>query len=210
HRAGSKALERIIQYGVQLGIRTMTFYAFSTENWKRPKDEVDALMGLMREYLRDLERRTENSLRLVILGNTQRLSPDLRQTIDTLQRKTAGNTGATVNIAFNYGSRDEITTAVRTLAQRCAEGSLTPEQIDEGMISDALYTKGQPDPDLIVRPSGELRLSNFLLWQAAYTELIFMDILWPDFDKPNLDEVILQYSQRDRRFGGRKGNGENQ
>ncbi|MEG2086823.1 MAG: polyprenyl diphosphate synthase, partial [Angelakisella sp.] len=136
--------------------------------------------------------------------------PDLRQTIDTLQRKTAGNTGATVNIAFNYGSRDEITTAVRTLAQRCAEGSLTPEQIDEGMISDALYTKGQPDPDLIVRPSGELRLSNFLLWQAAYTELIFMDILWPDFDKPNLDEVILQYSQRDRRFGGRKGNGENQ
>lgn len=203
HRAGAKAMQNIVDYAGKLKIPYLTFYAFSTENWKRPREEVQALMLMLEEYLGDIEKKLGSSGRLLILGDMQPLSERLRCRVENVERITRNNKGITVNIAFNYGGRDELVSAARRLAVRCLAGELTPEQIDEQSFSASLYTAGQPDPDIIVRPSGEQRLSNFLLWQAAYAELIYMDTLWPDFDTDCFDKVLEQYAQRDRRFGGR-------
>lgn len=203
HRAGSKAMHTIGKYAAELGIETATFYAFSTENWKRSKEEVHALMLLLEEYLDDLEKNSNNTARLVILGDIDKLESRLQNKILAAQQKSADNTGITINVAFNYGARDELVHGIRTIARKCAAGELSPEAIDENTVSQSLYTAGQNDPDMIIRPSGEMRLSNFLLWQAAYSELIFMDVLWPDFTPKHLDEALLEYSKRDRRFGGR-------
>ncbi|MEG0854463.1 MAG: polyprenyl diphosphate synthase [Angelakisella sp.] len=203
HRAGAKAMENISRYAAAIGIETVTFYAFSTENWKRSKEEVGALMMLLEEFLDTVAKRSDENAKLIILGDVSALSSHLQSKILAMQERTSQNPGIVVNIAFNYGARSELVHGIRALAQRCIDGTLSPDAIDEATVSGALYTAGQQDPDMIIRPSGEKRLSNFLLWQAAYTELLFMDVLWPDFSPKYLDEAIREYGQRDRRFGGR-------
>lgn len=203
HRAGSKAMNAIGRYAAKLGIETATFYAFSTENWKRSKEEVGALMRLLENYLDDMEKSSDENARLIVLGDLNRLEPRLVKKILSIQEKTVGNKGITVNVAFNYGGRDELVHGIRSLARQCVDGGLSPDEIDEAAVAQSLYTAGQQDPDMIIRPSGEMRLSNFLLWQAAYSELVFMDVLWPDFTPEHLDDAIREYGRRDRRFGGR-------
>ncbi len=202
HRAGSKVVGEIIRHCKKTGIPTITIYALSTENWKRPQREVDALLDLLRRYLSNMEEYQRENARLIVLGDAAPLPPDLRESIRTAQAESAGNTAITVNIALNYGSRAEIVRGAQLLAQECVGGRLRPEEITEERLSQALYTAGQPDPDLIIRPSGEQRLSNFLLWQAAYAELLFMDVLWPDFTPEHLNYALHWYAHRSRRFGG--------
>ena len=177
-------------------------YAFSTENWKRPPHEVEALLELLRGYLSDVEQYQKENARLRVLGELSPLPGDLQESIRRAEAESAANTGITVNIALNYGGRDEIVHGVRSLARDCAQGKLDPESITEELLSSRLYTAGEPDPDFIIRPSGELRLSNFLLWQSAYAELLFMNVLWPDFTPEHLNYALYQYALRDRRFGG--------
>ncbi|WP_274952538.1 isoprenyl transferase [Angelakisella massiliensis] len=202
HQEGAKTFGKIIRYARTLGIGAVTAYAFSTENWKRPKDEVDALMSLLRRYLGELEQHKDENARLCILGDRSPLSEELRRAIERAEEGSRNNTGITVNIALNYGGRDEIVHGARKLAEACVRGELRPEEIDEGHFSDALYTAGQPDPDVIIRPSGEMRLSNFMLWQSAYAELVFMHVLWPDFTPEHLNWALWEYTGRNRRFGG--------
>ena len=202
HRAGVKAFSEAVKNCSELGIAYLTFYAFSTENWKRPQAEVDALMALLREYLSEAERSQENRGRVCFLGDPSPLDSQLQERMRALADRTKNNQGITVNIALNYGGRAEIARAARLIAREVLEGKLAPDSIGEETISDHLYTAGQPDPDLIIRPSGELRLSNFLIWQAAYCEYVFMDVLWPDFGRKELENAILQYVKRNRRFGG--------
>lgn len=205
HKAGAKAVEDICEDAWNLGIKYLTVYAFSTENWKRPEDEVNALMKLLRNYLTDcIERSNKNNMRVRVIGEKSGLSQDIRDSIEELEKVTEKNTGLNFTIAINYGSRDEITRAVRTIAKRAAAGEITPDSIDMDIISESLDTKGIPDPDLLIRTSGEERLSNFLLWQLAYTEFYFTDVLWPDFDKKELKRAIEKYNGRERRFGGVK------
>ena len=205
HKAGAKAVEDICEDAWNLGIKYLTVYAFSTENWKRPEDEVNALMRLLRNYLVDcIERSNKNNMRVRVIGEKSGLSPDIRDSIEKLEKITEKNTGLNFTIAINYGSRDEITRAVRNIAGRVASGEIAPDSIDMNMISESLDTKGVPDPDLLIRTSGEERLSNFLLWQLAYTEFYFTDVLWPDFDKKELERAIEKYNGRERRFGGVK------
>ncbi|MEG0752839.1 MAG: polyprenyl diphosphate synthase, partial [Angelakisella sp.] len=168
HRAGAKAMENISRYAAAIGIETVTFYAFSTENWKRSKEEVGALMMLLEEFLDTVAKRSDENAKLIILGDVSALSSHLQSKILAMQERTAQNPGIVVNIAFNYGARSELVHGIRALAQRCIDGTLSPDAIDEATVSGALYTAGQQDPDMIIRPSGEKRLSNFLLWQAAY------------------------------------------
>lgn len=202
HREGAKTFTRIMYYCRDIGIRVMTVYAFSTENWKRPKHEVDALMTLLGEYLRDTVNHKKDNIRLRVIGDRAALSDEFNRLIDDAERESLGYTGLTVNLAINYGGREELLHAARALAADCAAGTLRPEEIGEAELSARLYTAGQPDPDLIIRPSGEERLSNFLLWQSAYSELVFMDVLWPDFTPENLNYALAQYAERERRFGG--------
>ena len=202
HQAGAKTFGEILRYCKKLGIGFLTVYAFSTENWKRPRREVDALMDLLRKYLSDVDQYRKENARLCVLGELSALPPDLRETIRKAEEESAENTSITVNIALNYGGRDEIIHGVKSLARECARGKLDPEDITEELLSRRLYTAGQPDPDFIIRPSGELRLSNFLLWQSAYSELLFMNVLWPDFTPEHLNYALYQYALRDRRFGG--------
>lgn len=202
HRKGADTFGKIARHCRDLGIPYLTTYAFSTENWKRPKDEVDAIMDLLRRYLSDVFRHKEENARLCFLGDLTPLAPDIRETISRVERESAGNDAICINIALNYGGRDEIVRAARDLAARCAAGTLTPAEIDEAVFSGALYTAGQPDPDLVIRPSGECRTSNFLPWQAAYAELVFLDVLWPDFSEKDFDRAIGIYRSRERRFGG--------
>lgn len=205
HKAGAKAVEDICEDAWNLGIKYLTVYAFSTENWKRPEDEVNALMKLLRNYLTDcIERSNKNNMRVRVIGEKSGLSQDIRDRIEELEKVTEKNTGLNFTIAINYGSRDEITRAVRTIAKRAAAGEINPDSIDIDIISESLDTKGIPDPDLLIRTSGEERLSNFLLWQLAYTEFYFTDVLWPDFDKKELERAIEKYNGRERRFGGVK------
>ena len=186
-----------------LGIKYFTVYAFSTETWKRPENDVNALMKLLRNYLKDCIKRTDkNNMRVRVLGDKRGLSEDIRDAIVELETVSAKNTGLNFSIALNYGSRDEMVRAVRSLALDVKEGKLTPDKIDEACFSSYLDTKDIPDPDLLIRTSGEQRLSNFLLWQLAYTEFYFTDTLWPDFDRKALIEAIIQYNSRDRRYGG--------
>lgn len=205
HKAGAKAVEDICEDAWNLGIKYLTVYAFSTENWKRPEDEVNALMKLLRNYLVDcIERSNKNNMRVRVIGEKSGLSQDIRDSIDELEKVTEKNTGLNFTIAINYGSRDEITRAVKTIAKRVAAGEITPDSIDMEIISESLDTKGIPDPDLLIRTSGEERVSNFLLWQLAYTEFYFTDVLWPDFDKKELERAIEKFNGRERRFGGVK------
>ncbi len=203
HVAGSKTVEQICEDAWDLGIRYLTVYAFSTENWKRPQDEVDALMKLLRQYLKDcIKRSTKNNMCVRVLGDISPLDEDLKASILELEEVSKDNTGLHFQVALNYGSRDEMLRAVRRMAEDVSGGRMTLEEIDEEHFSDCLDTKGIPDPDLLIRTSGEERLSNFLLWQLAYTEFYFTDVLWPDFNKKELQKAIEYYNKRDRRFGG--------
>lgn len=203
HVAGSKTVEQICEDAWNLGIRYLTVYAFSTENWKRPQDEVDALMKLLRQYLKDcIKRSTKNNMCVRVLGDISPLDEDLKASILELEEVSKDNTGLHFQVALNYGSRDEMLRAVRRMAEDVSGGRMTLEEIDEEHFSDSLDTKGIPDPDLLIRTSGEERLSNFLLWQLAYTEFYFTDVLWPDFNKKELQKAIEYYNKRDRRFGG--------
>lgn len=203
HVAGSKTVEQICEDAWNLGIRYLTVYAFSTENWKRPQDEVNALMKLLRQYLKDcIKRSTKNNMCVRVLGDISPLDEDLKASIVELEEVSKNNTGLHFQVALNYGSRDEMLRAVRRMAEDVSEGRMTLEEINEEHFSDCLDTKGIPDPDLLIRTSGEERLSNFLLWQLAYTEFYFTDVLWPDFNKKELQKAIEYYNKRDRRFGG--------
>ena len=202
HKKGAEVFQDITRYCNQLGVASVTFYAFSTENWRRPQDEVSSIMKLFGEYLiKAFDYQKENN-RVVFLGERSALEPRYQQQMDEIEQKTARNTGMTLNIAVNYGGRPEIVRAARQLAQLVKEGRLEPDQITEQMMSDHMYTRGQKDPDFILRPSGEKRLSNFMLWQAAYSELVEMDVLWPDFTRADLDAAIEEFGRRSRRFGG--------
>lgn len=202
HLQGAKAVEQICEDADNIGIKYLTVYAFSTENWNRSQDEVDALMKLLRNYLKDcIKRANNNNMRVRVIGEKSRLSEDIRNKIDELEECSKNNTGLNFTIALNYGSRDEIRRAVTNLAKDVESGIIKPEEISENIIGDYLDTKGIPDPDLLIRTSGEERLSNFLLWQLAYTEFYFTDVLWPDFNKKELIKAVEKYSSRDRRFG---------
>ena len=202
HVAGAKAVEQICEDAWDLGIKYLTVYAFSTENWNRPDDEVKALMKLLRNYLKNCEKRAnDNDMRVRVIGDLSRLDEDIRETILHLEDVTASNGGLNFTIAINYGSRDEIIRAIKKISTDGKEGKINIEDIDEKMFSSYLDTDDMPDPDLLIRTSGEERLSNYLLWQLAYTEFYFTDCLWPDFNKKELKKAIEIYSSRNRRFG---------
>lgn len=203
HAAGSKNVEKICKAAWEMGIEYVTMYAFSTENWSRPKGEVDALMKLLHQYLSDcLKTSKKNNMQVRVIGDISRLEPDLQERIRELEEFSARNTGLHFQVALNYGSRDEMCRGIRRLARDVREGNLSPEEITEDVISGYLDTRGIPDPDLMIRTSGEQRLSNYLLWQMAYTEFYFTDVLWPDFDAGELERAVVFYQGRDRRFGG--------
>ena len=202
HLQGAKVVEQICEDADSIGIKYLTVYAFSTENWNRSQDEVDALMKLLRNYLKDcIKRANNNNMRVRVIGEKSRLSDDIRSKIEELEECSKNNTGLNFTIALNYGSRDEIRRAVTNLAKDVEDGKVKSEDVSEELISGYLDTKGIPDPDLLIRTSGEERLSNFLLWQLAYTEFYFTDVLWPDFNKEELIKAVEKYSKRDRRFG---------
>ncbi|HIX98866.1 MULTISPECIES: isoprenyl transferase [Clostridia] len=203
HAQGSKNVERICEEAWRMGIKYLTVYAFSTENWSRPKDEVDALMKLLRNYMKTcLKTAAKNDMKVRVIGDKTRLDADIRSRIAELEEATKNNGGLNFQIALNYGSRDEIVRAVRKIARDAKDGKLEPESITSEVISSYLDTHDIPDPDLLIRTSGEERLSNFLLWQLAYSEFYFTDVLWPDFTKEELMKAIEQYNSRDRRYGG--------
>ncbi|MEB3238367.1 MAG: isoprenyl transferase [Candidatus Sericytochromatia bacterium] len=203
HEAGRRTLKRVVQAFRNLGIPYLTVYAFSTENWSRSREEVGFLWSLFRETLRsEIRELDEAGVRMRFPGERAALPEDIRTMVENAEARTADHSGLTLNIALNYGSRAEVLRAVRSLAAATAAGTLAPEAIDEQLISDALDTSGQPDPDLLIRTSGESRLSNFLLWQIAYAELHITPVLWPDFDEAALARALADYQARDRRFGG--------
>ena len=203
HAQGSKTVERIIEDAFDMGIKYLTVYAFSTENWRRPKDEVDALMKLLRDYLKTcIKRANKNNMRVRVIGDVTGLSEDLREKIEQLEEASKGNTGINFTIALNYGSRDEMIRAMKKMAGDLLAGTLKKEDITEDAFAGYLDTKGITEPDLMIRTSGEQRLSNFMLWQLAYTEFYFTDVLWPDFNKKELKKAVEYYNGRERRFGG--------
>lgn len=202
HVQGAKNVEKMCEVAYHKGIRYLTLYAFSTENWKRPEDEVGAIMQLLRNYMAScLKLAKKNNMSVRVLGDVTRLDKDLQERIAELEEKTRDYTGLHLQIALNYGSRDEITRAVKKIGEEIAEGKLKPEDITEERISKALDTHEIPDPDLMIRTSGEQRLSNYLLWQMAYAELYFTPVAWPDFDEVELDKALEAYQNRDRRYG---------
>lgn len=202
HIQGAKTVEDICEIAYNMGINYLTVYAFSTENWSRPSDEVSALMTLLRNYMKDaLKRASKNNMCVRVIGEKSRLDDDIRERIETLENATKDNTGLHFTIAINYGGRDEIKRAVQTIAGRVKEGSIAPSDITEAMISDSLDTKGIPDPDLLIRTCGEMRISNFLLWQISYSEIYVTDVAWPDFNEAELKKACEAYSNRSRRFG---------
>ena len=205
HAAGSKNVEKICAAAWDMGIEYVTMYAFSTENWSRPKEEVDALMKLLHSYLKDcLKTSKKNNMQVRVIGDISKLDKDLQERIIELERVSAENTGLHFQVALNYGSRDEMIRAMRKMTKDCADGRFAPEEITEELFEGYLDTHGIPDPDLLIRTSGELRLSNYLLWQLAYTEFYFTDVPWPDFSKEELEKAIETYNHRDRRYGGVK------
>jgi undecaprenyl diphosphate synthase len=203
HRRGADAVRRVIRGAGELGIPVLTLFAFSTENWGRPADEVSDLMGLLRHYLRhELEELGRSGARLRVIGDRDRLAMDIVSDIADAESRTRTNTRIDVNICINYGARDEILRAARSLARKAAAGEIAPDKIDETAFERELLTAGIPDPDLLIRTSGEQRISNFLLWQCAYAELVFVDTLWPDFSKEHLESAIAEFRKRERRYGG--------
>ena len=203
HAQGARVVEQILEDADHMGIRYLTVYAFSTENWSRPDSEVKALMNLLRTYMKtSLAKCAKNNVRIRVIGDKSRLDKDLQASIANLEKETASNTGIGFQIAINYGSRDEMVRAVQAAAQKVKDGEISPEDITENFISDSLDTCGIPDPDLLIRTGGEQRISNFLLWQTAYSELYFCDAAWPDFNKKELEKAVDAFNNRERRYGG--------
>ena len=202
HKEGAKTLEKIVRYANKIGLKYITVYAFSTENWKRAEDEVSALMLLLQNYLDDYSKRADSeNIKVKILGDITAFSQGMQKSIINCMERTKNNTGVNFCIALNYGGRNEIVGAVRKIAEEVKEGKIDINQIDEKMISDKLYTTAIPDPDLVIRTSGEIRLSNFLPWQTVYSELLFIEKNWPDFTEDDLDNAIVEYQKRTRKFG---------
>ena len=203
HSEGAKTFRTITRYCSDIGIKYLTMYAFSTENWNRPVEEVSALMKYFKDYLEEALRDfLDDTVKVKFIGDISAFPEELRELMLENERVSADRTGMVLNLAMNYGGRAEIVTAFRKIAEKVARGEISPESIDEKMISDNIYTAGQPDPDFIIRPSGEYRTSNFLLWQSAYAEYYIDDVLWPDYTKEHLNKALLEYSKRNRRFGG--------
>jgi len=204
HRAGAEAVKRALQAAADHGVEVLTLYAFSSENWRRSDDEISDLTALMRFYLeRELNRLMKEGVRLRLIGDYSAFGPDMVEKLEGAVERTQANTRLTLVVALNYGSRAEIAAAARGLAEKCRTGGIEAAAIDEHALGAELQTRGLPDPDLLIRTSGEVRLSNFLLWQAAYAELLFLDILWPDFDEQTFGQALEQFAGRQRRFGGR-------
>ncbi|MBR1812068.1 MAG: isoprenyl transferase [Clostridia bacterium] len=206
HKKGADVFRDITTYCSELGIEAVTFYAFSTENWRRPPEEVNTLMDLFREYFEELERRERENekmgFRIRFIGDISGLPADIAALAAETERRSNSETRTTVNIAVNYGGRQEIVHAAQLLAQQVQSGALAPEDITEDLFAKHIYTGDLPDPDVIIRPGGEMRLSNFMTWQSAYSEFWFSDVLWPDFTRATLDEVFADFDKRNRRFGG--------
>jgi undecaprenyl diphosphate synthase len=203
HIEGVKALRNLVELCINYGVGHLTVFSFSSENWTRPREEVVFIFNLLRRFVAsDLQRLIRNNVQVRIIGTREGLEPSLVRLIDDVEAKTANNTGLVLVVAFNYGGKAEIAEATRRIAREVAAGRLAPEQITEATIEAALYTAGLPDPDLIIRTSGEQRISNFLLWQAAYSEFVFVDENWPDFDEGSFVRVLEAFAQRDRRYGG--------
>lgn len=203
HAAGAETFRRIANYCRTLGVEYLTVYAFSTENWKRSEEEIAGIMKLLRNYLEEAMRDMEkNHVRFKFFGDLSRLSPELRELCGRAERVSSAYHDVQVNFCLNYGGRDEIVHAAKAFAMDVAEGKREPQELSESVLEEYLYSAGVPDPELIIRPSGELRTSNFLLWQSAYSEFVFMNVLWPDFKEKDLDEAIAEYHRRNRRFGG--------
>ena len=202
HKKGAETLEMMVKYCNKIGIKYLTVYAFSTENWKRSKEEVGALMLLLQNYLESFSKKADtDNIRIKMLGDREGLSTGLLKSLDNAIERTKNNTGVTFNVAFNYGGRDEIVKAVKKIAKEVKENNINVEEINEELISNNLYTKDMPDPDLMIRTSGEIRISNFLPWQLVYSEFYFIDKMWPDFTSDDLDEAINEYNRRTRKFG---------
>ena len=202
HKAGAKTLEKIVRYANKIGLEYITVYAFSTENWKRAEEEVKTLMMLLQSYLDDYSKRADSeNIKVKILGDITALSQGMQKSIINCMERTKNNTGVTFNIALNYGGRDELIKAIKQISAKVKNQEIDIEEISEKLVSDNLYTKGQPDPDLLIRTSGELRLSNFLPWQLVYSEFLFLDKNWPDFEEEDLDKAIIEYQKRTRKFG---------
>lgn len=203
HSAGAKNFRKIIRYCSDIGIKHLTMYAFSTENWKRPDDEVQALMKLFKQYLEEALRDfQDDTIKLKFIGDIKGFSPEIQSLMIDAQEGSKDRDGMVLNLAMNYGGRDELVMATKSIAERVQSCEIAVEDIDERLISDSIYTAGQPDPDLIIRPSGEYRTSNFLLWQSAYAEYVIMDKLWPDFNFDDMNYALIEYAKRNRRFGG--------
>ena len=202
HKEGAKTLEKIVRYANKIGLKYITVYAFSTENWKRAEEEVSALMTLLQNYLDDYSKRADSeNIKVKVLGDITALSKGMQKSIMNCMERTKDNTGVVFNIALNYGGRNEIVRAVKEIAKEIKEERIEIDDITEKLISENLYTKGQPDPDLVIRTSGEVRLSNFLPWQVVYSEFLFIDKNWPDFTEEDLDNAIIEYQKRTRKFG---------
>ncbi len=202
HREGAKQFKKIVRYCKDIGLKNISFYAFSTENWQRPAEEVNTIMELFRDYIVDVRNFLSENTRMIFLGDKSAFDEDLREKMIKLEEDTAKYDEMTLMMAVNYGGRDEITHAARILAEKAAKGEIKPEDITEQSISDNLYTAGFPDVDLLIRPSGEQRISNYLIWQCAYAEFYYTDVLWPDFTPDELDKALAEYARRNRRFGG--------
>ena len=203
HAAGAEAFRRTANYCRSIGVKYLTVYAFSTENWKRSEEEISGIMKLMGKYLKEaIEDMEKNRVRFKVFGDISRLSPELQKLCTDAQERSAQYDDVQVNFCLNYGGRDEIVRATKAFAKDVAEGKRQPEELTEQMLSGYLYSADVPDPELVIRPSGEMRTSNFLLWQSAYSEYVFLNVLWPDFQPKHLDEAIMEYNRRNRRFGG--------
>lgn len=202
HREGAKQFKKIVRYCKDIGLKNISFYAFSTENWQRPAEEVNTIMELFRDYIVDVRNFLSENTRMIFLGDKSAFDEDLQEKMIKLEEDTAKYDEMTLMMAVNYGGRDEITHAARILAEKAAKGEIKPDDITEQSISDNLYTAGFPDVDLLIRPSGEQRISNYLIWQCAYAEFYYTDVLWPDFTPEELDKALAEYARRNRRFGG--------
>ena len=202
HKQGAAVFKKTINWARELGVKCVTFYAFSTENWKRPADEVEGIMNLLRQYIKDIRAAAREDIRFIFLGDITRLPEDITAELLDIQQSTVNNTGFIAGVALNYGGRDEIKHATQLIAEEVQAGKLQISDITEDTISKHLYTKEVPDVDLLIRPSGELRLSNFLIWQCAYAEYYFTNVLWPDFSRAELNKALIEYAKRGRRFGG--------